>query len=51
MQAGVCRIRVLQNFFAENDFLVPVDNLGQPLPPRQIRITRARLGQMSDVAL
>ena len=41
VQAGVCGIRVLQNFVAENNFLVPSDNLGQPSSSQYQNFSRA----------
>jgi hypothetical protein len=38
VQAGVGRIRVLQNFVAENNLLVGNDKLGQPSLPRRVGI-------------
>ena len=39
VQAGVCGIRVLQNFVAEKNFLDRSANVGQPSPARKIGIS------------
>jgi hypothetical protein len=49
VQAGVCGIRVLQNFVAENNFLGRSDNLGQLSPTRKIRISVTQKAQPIEV--
>ena len=40
VHAGVCGVRVLQNFVAENNFLAGGDNLRQPSPLLKIQKLR-----------
>ena len=49
VQAGVCGIRVLQNFVAEKNFLDRSANLGQPSPTRKIRISVMQKMQFIEV--
>jgi hypothetical protein len=49
VQAGVCGIRVLQNFVVEKNFLDRSANLGQPSPTRKIRISVMQKTQFIEV--
>ena len=42
VHAGICGIRVLQNFVAENNFFARSINRGQPSPRRKSRISVAQ---------
>jgi hypothetical protein len=49
VHARVCRIRVLQNFIAENNFFARGDNLGQPSPLCEIKIQAIRRRLLTEV--